>query len=334
MVEWYVTPLEIADKKARFRAYGQIPPPKPYTTLPGPEVPPIDLCSALESATIIACSDANFSPPQNLILPGRGFDMSDGWETRRSQNERGKYAKDGPLYGVERSEWAIIKFGAGGRGVVRFVEVDTAFHPGNYPVVRLLRISNANERPARLRLLLSRVTLRTRTQSGLLLSRRNRWDRIGSITLISNDLFRLIRSSLTLDTLSIQVSHLSLLALTVDGGSKRVRVFGYPYAPSSTVTVAPTTLTIPALPLTYEAFKPYGQVIQGYSFPSSAPKGTDVSIANQGTAAKFHRLAHVKQTYPEGMLKRGGLHISTIRAFGPQHETKDGITIDITVLER
>lgn len=61
--------------------------------------------------------------------------MSDGWETRRSQHERGKYAKGGALYGVERSEWVIIKFGAGGKGVVRFVEVDTAFHPGNYPVV-------------------------------------------------------------------------------------------------------------------------------------------------------------------------------------------------------
>jgi hypothetical protein len=59
-----------------------------------------------------------------------------------------------------------------------------------------------------------------------------------------------------------------------------------------------------------------------------------VSIANQGTAAKFHRLAHVKETYPEGMLTRGGLHISTIRAFGPQHETKNGVTIDVTVLER
>jgi allantoicase len=86
--------------------------------------------------------------------------------------------------------------------------------------------------------------------------------------------------------------------------------------------------------LTAEAFKPYGQVIQAYSLPSSAPKGTDVSIANQGTAAKFHRLAHVKETYPSEMLKRGGLHISTIRAFGPQHETKDGVTIDVTVLER
>jgi allantoicase len=128
--------------------------------------------------------------------------------------------------------------------------------------------------------------------------------------------------------------HSSLVADGIDGGTKRVRVFGYPYAPSSTPAALPTTLTIPALPLTTEAFKPYGQVIQAYSFPSSAPKRTDVSIANQGTAAKFHRLAHVTETYPEGMLTRGGLHISTIRAFGPQHETKNGVTIDVTVLER
>lgn len=121
-----------------------------------------------------------------------------------------------------------------------------------------------------------------------------------------------------------------------DGGTKRVRVFGYPYAPSadSASSAAPTVLSVPALPLTPEAFRPYGQVIQAHSFPSSAPKGTDVSVANQGTAAKFHRLAHVKQTYPDGMLKRGGLHLSTIRAFGPQHETVNGVTIDVTVLER
>lgn len=71
--------------------------------------------------------------------------MSDGWETRRSQHERGKYAKGGALYGVERSEWVIIKFGAGGKGVVRFVEVDTAFHPGNYPVVSLRQSFDGDE---------------------------------------------------------------------------------------------------------------------------------------------------------------------------------------------
>lgn len=145
-------------------------------------------------------------------------------------------------------------------------------------------------------------------------------------------------------TRSTQVSHLPLDPVSpaepsdltgTDGGTKRVRVFGYPYAPASpTAQLSTTTLTVPALPLTPEAFRPYGQVIQAHSFPSSAPKGTDVSIANQGTAAKFHRLAHVKQTYPDGMLKRGGLHLSTIRAFGPQHETEKGVTIDVTVLER
>lgn len=60
--------------------------------------------------------------------------MSDGWETRRSQEARGKYAKGGALDGQERKEWVIAKLA--GTGVVQYVEVDTAFHPGNYPTVR------------------------------------------------------------------------------------------------------------------------------------------------------------------------------------------------------
>jgi allantoicase len=59
--------------------------------------------------------------------------MSDGWETRRSQLNRGKYGPGGALEGKERSEWVIAKLA--GTGVVRYVEVDTAYHPGNYPVV-------------------------------------------------------------------------------------------------------------------------------------------------------------------------------------------------------
>lgn len=59
--------------------------------------------------------------------------MSDGWETRRSQHNRGKYAPGAPLYGKERCEWVIAKLA--GTGVIRYVDVDTAYHPGNYPVV-------------------------------------------------------------------------------------------------------------------------------------------------------------------------------------------------------
>lgn len=59
--------------------------------------------------------------------------MSDGWETRRSQSDRGKYARGGPLEGKERCEWVIAHLA--GTGTVGYVEVDTAYHPGNYPVV-------------------------------------------------------------------------------------------------------------------------------------------------------------------------------------------------------
>jgi allantoicase len=59
--------------------------------------------------------------------------MSDGWETRRSQVGRGKYAKGGKCEGQERREWVVARLA--GTGTVRWVEVDTAFHPGNYPVV-------------------------------------------------------------------------------------------------------------------------------------------------------------------------------------------------------
>ena len=59
--------------------------------------------------------------------------MSDGWETRRSQVGHGKYAKGGAQEGEERSEWVLVKMSC--QGVLRWVEIDTAYHPGNYPVV-------------------------------------------------------------------------------------------------------------------------------------------------------------------------------------------------------
>ena len=50
-----------------------------------------------------------------------------------------------------------------------------------------------------------------------------------------------------------------------DGGLKRLRVYGRP-------TPSPLPVdTIPALPLTVEAFRPFGSVIQGFSLDTSAP---------------------------------------------------------------
>ncbi|ORY21974.1 galactose-binding domain-like protein [Naematelia encephala] len=296
---------------ARFRAFGHPLPPTPYTTIPPLSTPPINLLSAFVSARIVAASDANFSPPSNLLLPGRGFDMSDGWETRRSQEGKGKYAKGGALEGEERREWVVARLG--GKGVLRWVEVDTAYHPGNYPVACSIEATLSDEDlpPPETKW----TTIVVKKPLG---SHRQHW-------------FDVERSVPT-DQIFSHVRYV----VYPDGGTKRLRVFGYPIDSPPAQTLIPatsSTLTLPALPLTYEAFKPYGQVIQGFSLASSAPKGIHVNVANQGTAFKFHRLAKIEETYPQGSLKKGGLGIGLARA-QPHFEISAGRQIPLNMLER
>ena len=52
-----------------------------------------------------------------MLLPGRGINMGDGWETRR-RREPGH-------------DWCILALGLPGR--VRRIEVDTAHFKGNFP---------------------------------------------------------------------------------------------------------------------------------------------------------------------------------------------------------
>lgn len=124
----------------------------------------------------------------------------------------------------------------------------------------------------------------------------------------------------------------SRLSLTKDGGLKRLRVYGHPLKPTPVIP-APTTITLSTLPLTPETFAPYGQVIQGFSLPTSAPKGKHVTVANQGTAAKFHRMGAINETYQPGALVRGGYYIAATRAESKLDISK-GATVTVTTLER
>lgn len=292
---------------ARFRAYGRPVPPPFVTSLPGPDAQPMNLLSPLIGGHIVNCSDANFSPPENLLRLGRGHDMSDGWETRRSQVGRGKYAPGAALAGQERKEWVVAKLGT--TGVVQYVEIDTAYHPGNYPVAASVEATlSSEEEPAK------DAVWTTLVPKSPLGSHRQHWlavDRKVSPTAV--------------------FSHIRM-CIYPDGGLKRLRIFGHPVDPKTKLT-APERITLRAMPLTYETFKAYGQVIQGWDLPSSAPKGIPVTTANQGTAAKFHRLADVAESYPEGMLKKGGVALACMRA-GPQFDVRKGATIPITKLER
>ncbi|KAK6908360.1 allantoicase [Kwoniella mangroviensis CBS 8507] len=296
---------------ARFRAFGTpTPPALPITLQPDyRSTEPIDLVSPLIGGSIVSCSDANFSPPQNLLLPGRGIDMSDGWETRRSQHQRGKYSPEGPLAGQERKEWVIIKMGV--EGVIGWVEVDTAFHPGNYPVACTIEA--------------------TLSEKGSDLSQAE-WTQIVSKKPLGphRQHFFDVEKSIGEGRVWSHVRY----TVYPDGGSKRLRVYGYPLSPSASLTPsASAKLNLPVLPLTYEAFEPYGQVIQGYSFPSSAPKGINVTVANQGTAAKFHRLGKIEETYPEGVGKPGGSFVGCVKAQS-RLEVRNGAKMKVELLER
>jgi allantoicase len=97
---------------ARLKVYGT-----PAPTLSSDTNGPSDLASALSGTRAIAWNDAHYGRPGNLLLPGIGARMEDGWETRR-RREPG-------------NDWTI--FALGRAGSVEKVEIDTTHFKGNYP---------------------------------------------------------------------------------------------------------------------------------------------------------------------------------------------------------
>lgn len=114
----------------RFRLYGTalplFPPLDALNTSPT-----IDLASLHNGGLVTACSDQHFSPASNLLLPGLGTDMSDGWETKRSRSKT-------------HVDWVIVRLGA--RGAVDSIDVDTSYFKGNFPrEVQLFAANDENE---------------------------------------------------------------------------------------------------------------------------------------------------------------------------------------------
>ncbi|MGV6851603.1 MAG: allantoicase [bacterium] len=82
----------------------------------------VDLVAVQNGGRVIACNDMFFSSKDNLIMPGRGVNMGDGWETKR---------KRGPSYQSLDADWVILKLAK--PGIIQDVEVDTCHFKGNYP---------------------------------------------------------------------------------------------------------------------------------------------------------------------------------------------------------
>jgi len=77
----------------------------------------IDLVSALNGGSVVAANNQHFGAAASLLLPGRGVNMGDGWETRR-RREPG-------------NDWCILALARA--GTIEAIEVDTAHFKGNYP---------------------------------------------------------------------------------------------------------------------------------------------------------------------------------------------------------
>lgn len=98
---------------ARLRVYGKVHLDQRHR-LPGE---PLDLAALMNGGRSVACSDSFFGPMQNLLLPGRGVDMHNGWETRRRRQGG--------------NDWMMVKLAL--PGTIHRVEVDTLHFKGNYP---------------------------------------------------------------------------------------------------------------------------------------------------------------------------------------------------------
>ena len=101
---------------ARLRIFGLFAPEKK----PAGET---DLAAMMNGARIVAASDSHFGAPENLLAPGRGENMGDGWETRRRRE---------PGF-----DWVIVALAR--PGIIRRAEVDTAHFKGNFPAACALR---------------------------------------------------------------------------------------------------------------------------------------------------------------------------------------------------
>lgn len=111
---------------ARFRLYGQVKP-----IIPSDTSLQLDTASAIQGGVCTSFSDQHFGSVDNLLLPGRGHDMSDGWETKRSR-------------GGDHVDWAIVKLGH--KTNVKKVTVDTAHFRGNFPqYIKIEAIDSAQE---------------------------------------------------------------------------------------------------------------------------------------------------------------------------------------------
>jgi len=169
---------------ARFRVFGD-PTFEPNNFVAG-EL--IDLASIKNGARALVCSDMFFSDKNNLIMPGRGINMGDGWETRRRRDP-------GP-------DWSIVKLAQ--VGDIRKLIIDTAHFKGNFPDTFSLEATNGTDDEV--------------------LAGKVQWVNVVKQTKLSADREHLFIDHITSGDATFSHVRLNIFP---DGGVSRLRLFGH-----------------------------------------------------------------------------------------------------------
>jgi len=109
---------------ARFRVHGEIVPDPAFLT------GTIDLAALENGGRVTGCSNAFYSSPEHLIMPGVARAMSDGWENARRRDDTSDY----------------VEFQLAAAGLIHHAEIDTSYFVGNAPGwIKLSAANSADE---------------------------------------------------------------------------------------------------------------------------------------------------------------------------------------------
>ena len=114
---------------ARLRVYGQVF--KNWEAINPQQT--MDLAAALNGAQALSCNDMFFSDKSNLLMPNRGANMGDGWETKRNRTPNNR-------------DWVIVKLAH--TGIIEKAVIDTCHFKGNYPDSCSIEGCNSNSEEA------------------------------------------------------------------------------------------------------------------------------------------------------------------------------------------
>lgn len=113
---------------ARLRVYGIVNV-DPSSFAPGAR---IDLVSVHNGGRPLAASNTHYGHPRNMLMPGRGRHMGEGWETARQRTRPPIYElESNGLIKLPGSDWSVIKLGV--PGFINQIDVDTHWFKGNFP---------------------------------------------------------------------------------------------------------------------------------------------------------------------------------------------------------